>query len=119
MMRTRLTLQPGSNGAKKLTERYGSRLVCVRYRYDRERKRRLKTVELIEEDVPWVVPTEVDHYLVKIAYEEGVLREKVKAAGAEWVRERRLMARDRADRPPPLARGPRGRLDIERLDIYR
>lgn len=83
-------MQPGSNGAKKLTERYGSRLVCVRYRYDPERKRRLKTVELIEEDVPWIVPTEVDHYLVKIAYEEEALREKVKTAGAEWVRERRL-----------------------------
>ncbi len=33
MLRTRLTLMPGANGTKSLVERYGERLVCVRYRY--------------------------------------------------------------------------------------
>jgi len=30
----RLILRPGQNGTKKLLEKYGDRLVSVRYRYD-------------------------------------------------------------------------------------
>lgn len=58
-MRTRLTLAPGANGTKKLMERYGTRLVCVRYRYDDERRRRIKTVELIEEESPWTAASAI------------------------------------------------------------
>lgn len=82
MLRTRLTLSPGANGTKKLVERYGDRLVCVRYRYDAEKRRRLKTVELIEEESPWLPQSAV--YLVKIAYGEESLREEIKRAGACW-----------------------------------
>ena len=82
MLRTRLTLMPGSNGTKKLVERYGERLVCVRYRYDEERRKRIKTVELVEEESSWVPAAAI--YLVKIGYEEGELREKIKAAGGRW-----------------------------------
>ena len=82
MLKTRLTLAPGANGTKKLVERYGDRLVCVRYRYDRERRTRIKTVELIEDESPWMPAPLI--YLVKIGYEEGALREKVKAAGGRW-----------------------------------
>src|SRR5688572_27556965 len=46
-METRLTLRPGMPGTKKLQARFGDRLVCVRYVYDKERRRRLKTVELV------------------------------------------------------------------------
>jgi hypothetical protein len=52
-METRLTLRPGQNGTKKLVERYGERLVRVRYLYDPQARRRLKTVELIVESVAW------------------------------------------------------------------
>ena len=52
-METRLSLVPGQNGTKKLVTRYGDRLVCVRYRYDAQRKVRHKTVELIVETTPW------------------------------------------------------------------
>ena len=52
-MEIRLTLRPGMAGTKKLLERYGERLVCVRYRYDRATGRRVKTAELIVEDVAW------------------------------------------------------------------
>lgn len=31
-------------GTKKLTEKYGDKLVCVRYRNDYERKRKVKTI---------------------------------------------------------------------------
>ncbi len=76
------------NGTKKLMERYGERLICVRYRYDTERRKRLKAVELIEEGTPWIAAGAV--YLVKIAYDEAALREKIKAAGARWNREQKL-----------------------------
>jgi hypothetical protein len=33
-MDIRLTRRPGQPGTKKFVERYGERLVCVRYRYD-------------------------------------------------------------------------------------
>jgi hypothetical protein len=49
---TRLTLRPGQSGTKKLLERYGERLVRVRYLYDEASGRRLKTVELIVESIP-------------------------------------------------------------------
>lgn len=87
MLRTKLTLAPGANGTKKLVERYGGRLVCVRYRYDRERGVRVKTVELIEEEMPWTVSSAI--YLVKIGYEETSLRESIKAAGGRWNTEKK------------------------------
>ncbi len=88
MLKTRLTLAPGANGTKKLLARYGDRLVCVRYRYDGERRRRIKTVELIEEETPWIATGAV--YLLKIAFEEASLREKLRMAGARWNREQRV-----------------------------
>jgi len=39
-----------------MVETYGDQLVCVRYRYDAERKRRYKTVELIIDEVNWQPP---------------------------------------------------------------
>lgn len=87
MLKTRLTLAPGANGTKKLVERYGGRLVCVRYRYDRERRLRIKTVELIEEEMPWTASDAI--YLVKIGYEETSLRERIKEAGGRWNAEKR------------------------------
>ncbi len=55
-MRSRLILKPGQRGTKKLLARYGDRLLYVRYRYDEERRRRFKTVELIVDEVDWVPP---------------------------------------------------------------
>jgi hypothetical protein len=52
-METRLTLRPGAPGTRKLVEKYGERLLRVRYVYDAEARRRLKTVELVIEAVPW------------------------------------------------------------------
>jgi len=41
-MRTRLHLKPGQRGTKQLLAQYGDRLVCVRYRYDAQRKKRFR-----------------------------------------------------------------------------
>lgn len=57
-MKTGRKLRSGAPGTKKLLARYGDDLVCVRYRYDPEGKRKLKTVELIVAETPWQPATE-------------------------------------------------------------
>jgi hypothetical protein len=89
-METRLTLRPGQSGTKKLLERYGERLVRVRYLYDEASGRRLKTVELVVESVPWrprarkLRRRDDEIVAVRIAWEESELRERAKRLGALW-----------------------------------
>lgn len=89
-METRLTLRPGQNGTKKLLERYGERLVRVRYLYEARTGRRLKTVELIVEAVPWRPRPrhprrrDDDIVAVRIAFAETDLRERAKRLGGVW-----------------------------------
>ena len=87
-MRTRLTLQPEQDGAKYLRDRYGDRLVCVRYRYDETKRRRWKTVELIVEESDWepTMPSRQEDTLVaiQVAVQERGVRQQVKAAGGKW-----------------------------------
>lgn len=95
-METRLTLRPGQPGTKKLSMRYGERLLRVRYRYDREHQRRLKTVELIVESVAWRPAArrsrrrDEEIVAVRIAYREADLRERAKRLGAVWRSTQRL-----------------------------
>jgi hypothetical protein len=87
-MQARSKLKPGQKGTRKLVELYGSRLVCVRYRYDEQQQKRFKTVELIVEEVPWtpkpkpIKPTTIIN--VRIEYGEVELGRKVKSAGGRW-----------------------------------
>lgn len=89
-METRLTRRPGEPGTKKLVERYGERLLRVRYVYDAANARRLKTVELIIESVPWRPaprhPRRRDDDIVAVAigWHETDLRERAKRLGAVW-----------------------------------
>lgn len=91
-LKTRLTLRPGQNGTKKLLHKYGDRLLAVRYCYDETRQRNVKTVELIEEELPWTAGRRRAHDLVsiRIGYEETALRERIKNAGGAWQKERKL-----------------------------
>ena len=95
-METRLTLRPGQNGTRKLVERYGERLVRVRYLYDQESSRRLKTVELIVESVPWkprprkLRRSDDEIVAVRIAFDETDLRERARRLGAIWRPKQRL-----------------------------
>lgn len=93
-METRLTLLPGQKGTKKLLQLYGDQLVCVRYRYDRERKKRYKTVELIVDEIPWgtndrqIKPKEITDkdkiVFVRVENRERDLRDLVREAGGKW-----------------------------------
>jgi len=91
-METRLTLRPGQNGTRKLTERFGKRLVCVRYRYDGILRRRYTTVELIVAESAWIprgrktrgTRSPDDMVFVRVGYAEEGLRAKLKTLGALW-----------------------------------
>jgi hypothetical protein len=81
-MQVRLTRKPGQKGTKELTLLYGEKLVCVRYRYDKEKKRRYKTVEIIVEESEWIPNDAL--VLVKVAWGERGISYKVKKAGGVW-----------------------------------
>jgi hypothetical protein len=92
-MKTRLILKPGQKGTKRLVEKYGDALLCIRFRYDEKTRKRLKTVELIVEMSDWTPPT--PHYasdaLVPLCIEASnmPLRAQAKAVGAKWNPEKR------------------------------
>lgn len=94
MMRTRLHLKPGQKGTKQLLAQYGDRLVCVRYRYDTQRKKRFKTVELIIAERDWEPPASrftADTMVgVRIGFAEVDMRERVKQAGGKWNRSHKV-----------------------------
>jgi len=86
-MKSHKHLKPGQKGTKRLVEKYGDSLLCVRYRYDEIRGVQLKTVEIVvEEKVLRSAPRYRDEDLVKliVAYTEKSLRERLKAAGGRW-----------------------------------
>lgn len=87
-MKTRLILKPGQKGTKRLIEKYGDDLVCVRFRYDAQLRQRLKTVELIVEKTDWTPPpprysSDTVVPLI-IAATDLKARSQAKAAGAKW-----------------------------------
>jgi hypothetical protein len=90
-MQVRTVRKPGERGTQKLVEKYGERLVCVRYRY--------KTVELIIAAEPWVPTSEATridkvppinerHHTprvpVRFNYYEKDLQRQIKAIGGTW-----------------------------------
>jgi hypothetical protein len=97
-MKTRLNLKPGQRGTRKLSAQYGDRLVCVRYRYDEEKKKRFRTVELIIEEADWepkvaekaVHTTPTLTACVRVKWGEKYLARKLREAGGHWDRNRKL-----------------------------
>jgi hypothetical protein len=66
-------------------------LVCVRYRYDATRKRRIKTVELVIAESAWeprFAPDEI--VALRIAFTDVATRKRVKQAGGTWNPDRTL-----------------------------
>ena len=91
-MKTKLTLKPGQNGTRKWVEKYGERLVNVRYRNDQEQRKRYITVEIIVAAYPWdrhgsdhaPFRKPADRIGIRVAGYETDIREKVKKAGGIW-----------------------------------
>jgi hypothetical protein len=82
-------LYPGQPGTKRLVSQYGSRLVCLRYRYDAAQGKRFKTVAIIIEEADWQPPArpfQADEIVaVRIGLEELQWRQRVKTAGAKGI----------------------------------
>ena len=84
-------LAPHQPGAQKLTRRYGSALVCVRYRHDEAGQHRYTTVELIVDDAPIIPRGRPDQMVgVHIGPEQSILRSRAYARGATWDRSSNL-----------------------------
>jgi hypothetical protein len=86
-MQARRKLAPGQKGTKKFLARYGDQLVCVRYRYDEQRRKRFTTVEIIVEEAAWVPPSRPDKAAlvgVRIGLRETDLQRRARQAGGKW-----------------------------------
>lgn len=59
-------LKPWQKGTRRLVEKYGDALLCVRYRYDEKRGIRLKTVEIVVDEKPDRLPRYKDVDIVKV-----------------------------------------------------
>ncbi len=86
-MDVKTTLAPGQNGTKRLYKTYGDQLVCVRYRDEKAHCKRLKTIELIIDELDWspgvTIPRD-SRVAIQIDYGEIELRDLVKGAGGFW-----------------------------------
>ena len=87
MRRTLLTRRAGQPGTKKLMMQYGEDLVCVRYRYDDDRRERLKTVEIVVERTAWRSrsPAEVESIVrIRVDPREDLLRRAQPRPAPRW-----------------------------------
>jgi hypothetical protein len=89
-MRTRLTLKAGQPGTRKLLAEFGERLLYVRYRYDEERRLRVKTAEIIIETRTWT-PTEpasdpdaLEYVHIRFDARDKKTKTAVKRLGGYW-----------------------------------
>jgi hypothetical protein len=92
-MKAHSHLKPGEKGTRRLVERFGSSLLCVRYRYDEIRDMRIKTVEIIVDERPGrAAPRlrDTDPVLLEVPFTMPKLRERLKTVGARWIPEERL-----------------------------
>ena len=76
-------MAPGAKGTRKLAREYGARLVCVRYRYDEIRRKRIKTIEVVVEEVPWTPPKR-EIVLIAVNSWETALHARLRKAGGRW-----------------------------------
>ncbi len=87
-MMIRKIMRPGQPGTKKLVERYGDNLICVRYRYDDQKKMMYKTIEIIIESKPGQDNnnkiSKNKSMDIQIGYNEVELRNRVKNSGGKW-----------------------------------
>ena len=119
-MRVGQTLRPGQRGTRRFVQRFGDRLVCVRYRYDDQRQRRVTTVELVMDEGAWH-PRPDTTVGVRVVWGEADLARRVKAAGGAWDARRKLWTLRAGEvrrlglerRMVPLGPSPEARLSLD------
>lgn len=94
MMKAQRKIKPGQPGTKKWLEKYGSNLICVRYKYDEEQKKRITTIEIIVEEKDWNVNQKriPKNKIVglKVEYGEVQVARLIKAAGGKWNKSKKV-----------------------------
>lgn len=80
-------LKPGNPGTRRLLQRYGANLLCVRYRVDRSTGKRFTTVELLVDERAGPPAAMV---WIRVGYGETDLRRQIKEAGGVWDALRKL-----------------------------
>ena len=88
-MRVTQTLRPGQRGTLRFLDRFGDRLVCVRYRADDDGQRRVTTVELVVDDRDWR-PRPDTLVGVRVVWGEADVARRVKRAGGTWDARRKV-----------------------------
>jgi hypothetical protein len=91
---TAKTLIAGKPGTDKWVKKYGDALVCVRYKYDLQNGRKIKTVELIVENQPWNknnsrIPAN-KIVGIRVKYGEINVARLVRNAGGVWNKAKKL-----------------------------
>ena len=93
-MVTKRTVVPGQPGTKKWIEKFGNNLICVRYKYDTDKGKKIVTVELVVDEKDWqpdgqYIPKN-KLFSIRIAYGEKELGQKVRAFGGKWNRKQKI-----------------------------
>ena len=83
-MQDRRTLTPGQKDTKKFLDRYREQLVCVRCRYDDQRRKRYTTIEIIVEESGWSPPEKTEIVGLQVEFRETELQRRVKQACGKW-----------------------------------
>lgn len=94
IMKIKRTLLPNQPGTKRLVEKFGKDLVCVRYRYDEERNKKITTAEIIVAEKDWKrdynrIPANKTMY-VRVLYGEIHIARLIKSAGGRWNRKEKF-----------------------------
>jgi hypothetical protein len=81
-------MKPGQPGTKQLSAQYGERLVCVRYRYDAQTRKRIKTAEIVVAESEWLPPAQrfsKDEIVwLRIGFVDRPRHQQLRAAGGKW-----------------------------------
>jgi hypothetical protein len=93
-MKIKRKLAPGEAGTKRWIEKFGNNLLCVRYRYDEDSKKKITTVEIAVAETAWIknprrIPANKIMHL-RINYGEIKLANLVKAAGGKWNKQKKV-----------------------------
>ena len=91
---TKKVLIAGQPGTKKYIEAFGDALICVRYRYSEELKKRQTTVEIVVETNQWKKDRKrIAHNRImgiRVSYHEKEIRKIIQSVGARWDPVKRL-----------------------------
>ena len=91
LMQVTKKLAPDQPGAKKLAQRFGEQLLCVRYRQDTEAGRRYTTVELVVDEGPMPIDKRRSLFVcLRIAFDDLALRQAIRNHGGTWDKRRRV-----------------------------